>query len=110
MKKLLAICSAALLVTVLLSACNAEDGKINDQRGYNYLTSEETYSGRRMTSQTSSARSDRYDTDTNDGVLHDVASTTGEVINDVADGAEDVVSSVKSDVEDFFDGSSDMSN
>ncbi len=110
MKKALAIFGAAVVAATALSACNAEDGKINDHRGYNNMVSEEVYTSRRTVSETSSVRTDRNDTDTHDGILHDIGSMTGDVIDDVADGLDDIGSTITSNAEDFFDGNSDMSD
>ncbi len=111
MKKAIAIISAAIIAAVSLSACHAEDGKINDNKGYVLNRSEETYSSRRVSSDMSSAVSDRNEnTDTNKGVIHDVGSMTGEVINDVADGMDNIGSSIESNVEDFFDGNSEYNS
>ena len=103
MKKAIAICGAAIIVASALSACKAEDGRINDNRGYTIISSQDTYSSRRIMSETSSVVSRRNNnTDTNEGVIHDVGSMTGEVIDDVADGMDNIGSSVESNVEDFF--------
>lgn len=108
MKKAIAIFGAAILAAVSLSACKAEDGRINDNRGYTIMSSQDTYSSRRVVSETSSVVSNRNDnTDTNQGVINDVGSMTGEVINDVADGVDNIGSSVESNVNDFFDGNTD---
>ena len=109
MKKTLAVFGAAILAAMALSACNAEDGKINDYKSRGVVPSEDTYSSRRFTSETSSSR--RYDnTDSHDGIIHDVGSMTENVVEDVAEGMDNVGSTIESNVEDFFNGDSNTAN
>ena len=115
MKKALAICGAAILAAASLAACNAENGKVNNNRNNAMLSSEETYSRRNVATDTASGWTDhsvvsRDNIDsahTDRGVIENIGSTVGEGVNDVAQGIDNVGSSVASNVEDFFDGNTD---
>ena len=101
MKKLLAFAACALIAAAALSACDAKDGRIDDNSSRMTISHNETTgkNSRMSTSSRSTGRNNGSHTD-DEGVLHDTASMIGEVGEDIADGADNIGSSVKSNVND----------
>ena len=110
-KKASALFACALLMASALCACDAKDGKIDDNSSVIMktesradMTSRKTAS-RKTASETASVTTDRDNS--GDGVLHDTASMVGEVGEDIAQGADNIGSSVTSNLDEAFDASED---
>ena len=103
MKRFLAIAACTLAAASALSACDARDGKINRDGNAGTVAANTTISRNSRSSVTSSMITRDNDSHTDRGVLHDTASTIGEVGEDIADGADKVGSSVKSNINDVMD-------
>ena len=114
MKKAFAAIAGMLTIIAAFTACNAQDGRVEDnsivpntssvreaERNRTDRTNNINNSSR-ITENRSSMISSKNNNNTNDnkGVIHDVGSMTGTVIEDAADGIDNIGSSIASNVSD----------
>ena len=118
MKKTLALAACIMSIMAVFTACNTNDGKVNNANNTNNNNTASTvsrvdnvYGNDTALDRTTDVRdnnsrvvtNDREVIDNNngnDGVIHDVGSMVGTGIEDAADGIENIGSSVASNISD----------
>lgn len=111
-KKFSLIAACAVLAASALGACDARDGKIDDNSRTAVISNDgrtTDTTSRRTVSRTTSSRAVNS-THSGEGVIHDTASMIGDVGEDIVEGAENIGSSVASNVNDAFDNTDEDNN